>query len=102
MKKSLILLVCTVLSIQALSQLKEFPMGRVTVSDVEMKSFPADTSASAVVLLEQGQAYFDNNTGNLIFEHYQKIKILNKNGFKKLILLSHWIKTHRTKSSAPW
>lgn len=57
----------------------DFPFGKVTYRDLEMKNYPKDTSAVAVVLNEFGKAYFDNgNDYNLMFEYHVKIKILKK------------------------
>ena len=60
---------------------QEPPMtwGRVSREDLEMKSFPEDSSASAVVLCDYGKAWFTGNL-DLIFEHHMRIKILSESG----------------------
>ncbi len=55
--------------------------GVIPRSDLEMKSFPADSNASAVILCDYGQSNF-NNSLNIVFERIVRIKILNKNGYK--------------------
>lgn len=58
-----------------------FGYGRVTLQNVQMSGFPSDTSASAVVLNEFGESYFDDHRdNNLVFEYHVVIKILRKEG----------------------
>jgi hypothetical protein len=60
-----------------------FEFGRVSASDFVMKVYPKDTSASAVVLYEFGEAYIDNvGENNLLLEYHVKIKILKKSGLQ--------------------
>lgn len=60
--------------------------GSVTMEEMEMTSYPQDTSAVALILLKQGNTFFKLNTtvpGSLFqFEHTieMKIKILKKEG----------------------
>ena len=61
-----------------------FKFGEVTYSELGIKSYPRDTSASAVVLNEFGEAYFDSdNNYNLLFIYHVKIKILKKDGLSQ-------------------
>lgn len=75
-----LLLTLTVFStLHAVAQEGDFPFGKVTYRELEMKQYANDTSAVAVVLNEFGKAYFDNgNDYNLMFEYHVKIKILKK------------------------
>ncbi len=60
-----------------------FPAGS-TYSELEMTSYPADTSANAVVLNEFGEASIDNDgDNNLLLEYHVKIKILKKAGVEQ-------------------
>jgi transglutaminase-like putative cysteine protease len=60
-----------------------FP-GGATYSELEMNSYPADTSANAVVLNEFGEAYIDSDgDNNLLLEYHVKIKILKKPGVEQ-------------------
>ena len=57
-------------------------MGKVTYADLGMKVYPNDTSATAVVLNEIGNAYISEEVNEgLIFQRYLKIKILKRQGF---------------------
>lgn len=65
----------------AYAQQHGFPFGNITYRELEMKTYTKDTTASAVVLNEFGEAYIDNyNNHDLIFEYHVKIKILKKAG----------------------
>ena len=59
----------------------DLPFGKVTWVDLDLKTYPKDTSASAVVLNEIGSAYISSADNNLVFERYLKIKILKRRGF---------------------
>ncbi|MFA6469726.1 MAG: transglutaminase domain-containing protein [Bacteroidota bacterium] len=54
--------------------------GEISKADLEMKSFPEDTNASAVILCDYGESTVDNNI-NLKFYRHVRIKILNQKGF---------------------
>lgn len=59
-------------------------LGAVTLDELKMNRYEADTSAGAVVLFESGRTRFDTNpsTGlHLVFEKHVIIKILNKSGY---------------------
>ncbi|MFM7850392.1 MAG: DUF3857 domain-containing protein [Flammeovirgaceae bacterium] len=54
-----------------------------TLEELRMHKYTGDTTASAVVLRELGEAYFSNFDNNdLVFEYHVKIKILSKEGLK--------------------
>jgi len=69
-------------SLFAFSQSVELPFNKVTMAELDMKSYQKDTSASAVVLNEIGSAHISDE-GELIFEYYLKIKILKRRGFDR-------------------
>lgn len=72
-----LILICTTVY----SQEGNFPFGKVTYRELDIKSYEKDTSAYAVVLDEFGEAYFDNGGDhNLMFEYHVKIKILKQKG----------------------
>jgi hypothetical protein len=55
--------------------------GKVTDQEVKMTTFPADTSAAAVVLYEKGSSYYEfNNSFQVYYDVYAKIKILKSEG----------------------
>lgn len=65
------------------AQTSGFPFGKITYRELEMTRYDLDTSATAVVLNETGDAYIENSDDyNLIFKHHVKIKILKKGGLK--------------------
>jgi hypothetical protein len=81
------------ISLVALSQGKELPFGKVVYADLEMKSYPKDTSANAVVLNEIGSAYISHGEHEgLIFQRYLKIKIIRRQGFDQA---NFWIPLYR-------
>lgn len=57
--------------------------GKLLPSERTFKSYPADSSANAVVLFEKGNTYFDIRANSiwLIKKYHGKIKILNEKGF---------------------
>ncbi|MBK5278133.1 MAG: transglutaminase domain-containing protein [Bacteroidia bacterium] len=58
-----------------------FPFGKYTYAELEMKDYPSDTSAIAVVLNEFGEASIDSaGDNNLVLEYHIKIKVLKKSG----------------------
>ncbi|WP_169513322.1 transglutaminase domain-containing protein [Flexithrix dorotheae] len=66
----------------AFSQEEKF--GKIEKKDLEMKSYPLDTAASAVVLFDVGKTYFqytDNSGFQLIFERHRRVKVLTKDGY---------------------
>src|SRR5688500_2259455 len=66
---------------QAFAQEHGFPYGQVTYRELNIETYEKDSSATALILDEFGEAYFDNsNDHNLLFEYHTKIKILKKAG----------------------
>jgi hypothetical protein len=57
--------------------------GKIPPEQLQMKTFDADTTATAVVLCNYGQANIENPPGSirLRWEHQKRIKILKKAGF---------------------
>ncbi len=88
MKKIATILLILFICFQSYSQRKNdlgYTFGKVTTAELEMNTYPKDTTANAVVLFEQGDTKFIEK-GNRIVLHttiYKKIKILNSNGFNK-------------------
>lgn len=63
---------------------QDFPYGAISLNDLGMDVYPADTSAGAVVLQEFGHALISNGDSyNLIFRYHARIKILKKNGLSE-------------------
>ena len=59
------------------------PFGKITLNEQQFVRFEKDTTASAVVLYERGENYFEvaNNRIQLVKKYHVKIKILNEEGF---------------------
>lgn len=65
----------------AFAQEHGFKFGEITYRDLNMKVYEPDTSASAVVLNEFGDAYVDTYDGTrLVFDYHVRIKILKQDG----------------------
>jgi hypothetical protein len=78
-----ITLLLTTLSIAAVAQQYGFPFGKTLFDELTMTTYERDTTASAVVLNEFGNAYIDSENYNLIFNYHVKIKILKKDGLSQ-------------------
>lgn len=68
----------------AFSQKSPIKFGEIPQKDLEMTVYSNDSSASAVVLTDYGEAYIQSNVNTtlLIFERHTRIKILKKEGLK--------------------
>ncbi len=68
----------------ARSQYLDLPPAKVSFADVQMTSYPSDTTAEAVVLNELGHAFIDDEHElQLVFQRYVKIKILKPSGLDR-------------------
>jgi hypothetical protein len=56
--------------------------GEISIEDMTMKSYPNDTSAAAVVLVDYGEAYIQitSISAAMTFERHVRIKVLKKEG----------------------
>ncbi|GHM99027.1 hypothetical protein WSM22_05170 [Cytophagales bacterium WSM2-2] len=60
-----------------------FKYGAITYQDLQMREYPKDTSAVALVLDEFGETYMQSASPyNLVLEYHVKIKILKREGFE--------------------
>jgi hypothetical protein len=59
-----------------------FPFGAVSSKELAMTNYAGDSLATALVLDEFGEVYFNESTGNMIVEFHQKIKILKLDGVR--------------------
>lgn len=75
-KKSILILIFLVTYSGIWAQKAPMKYGKIDQADLEMKVYPADSSASAVVLCNYG--YFDAN--QFQFVHQKRIKILKEEG----------------------
>src|SRR5438309_1264333 len=78
---SLCLTACICVAAQERSKAK---FGDVSVSDLSVRYYSIDSTAAAVVIADIGSCSFKGNSKgwfSLIFHHYRRVHILNKNGF---------------------
>lgn len=80
--KRLVLIALLFVPLVGFTQSGDFEFGKILRSELEMKTYAADTSAAAVVLNEFGEAYFDDEV-DVVFEYHVKIKILKKEGMNE-------------------
>lgn len=58
--------------------------GKIDIADLQMKTYPKDTSAEAVVLGDIGRSYFvysENDGFQVVYERHRRVKILKKSGY---------------------
>jgi hypothetical protein len=81
--KSLVMPLCLALFLPlALWAQEPERFSKVNKEDLEMTSYPADTSAVAVILFDKGKLDFDfNDSESYLFERHRRIKILKRPGF---------------------
>jgi hypothetical protein len=67
-----------------LAQKSPIKFGEVPLEDLKMRTYDKDSSASAVILSDYGEAYVTvtTNYASLMFERHVRIKILKKDGLK--------------------
>ena len=84
MKKPLLILFI-LFSFYGFAHAQDFPYGKITDEEMDMKNYSMDTSAHAVVLREYGSARIDvtgdNDETRLIYNYHVKIKIFDTKGF---------------------
>lgn len=64
------------------SQKPPVEWGEIPRADLEMKSFPDDSDASALILCDYGESYFNDNL-DIEFKHLIRIKIFNSKGYDR-------------------
>ncbi|MDP3150576.1 MAG: transglutaminase domain-containing protein [Ignavibacteria bacterium] len=79
-KSHLIYFIMFLLNIAVFAQDAPIEWGEIPKADLEMKTFPQDSNASAVILCDYGESKFDNEL-NLVFYHHLRVKILTEKGF---------------------
>ena len=72
-----------------------YKFGKITAADFNLSVAKLDSNANAVIISDIGSTSFEGNTKGfftLVFTHYMRVKIMNKNGFdigSHSILLYH-------------
>jgi transglutaminase-like putative cysteine protease len=69
------------ISTSVFSQSAPITWGEIPRADLEMKSFPKDTNASAVILCDFGESFFNDDL-NIVFNRHVRIKILTTKGYE--------------------
>jgi transglutaminase-like putative cysteine protease len=67
---------------QSVSQEIKIEWGNIPKEDLQMKSFPQDTNASALILYESGNSYINMFRYKNIYEYTGRIKIFSAEGYK--------------------
>ena len=81
------LIICLFLFTTLIAQ-KEDRFGKLTLFEKDLKTYDKDPEASAVVLYEKGDNYFEIIRGKLqlVKQYHGKIKILNKSGLDEALI----------------
>lgn len=80
MRKPLLFLPLLLLPLYSLNA-QDFQYGAVSLDDLTMRDYAGDSTASAVVLKEFGDAFILNDDGyHVVFKYHVRIKILRKDG----------------------
>jgi len=83
MKRTFLILLILLLFIR-LGIAQDFPFGKITSAEMDMKNYDKDTSAHAVVLQEFGKARIDvanDDQIKVFYDYHVKIKIFDAKGF---------------------
>ena len=84
MQKTNLLILLFLFMLTKLSYSQDFPFGKITNEEMDMKKYVKDTSAHAVILQEFGRSRINVTNDDkikLIFEYHVKIKIIDNKGF---------------------
>ncbi len=84
MKKSIFItfVLCFFSAFYLYAQPEDFNFGDIKMPDINLRAYPGDSTATAVVLREFGSANIDNDSHNLVFRYHIRLKILNTDGVK--------------------
>ena len=84
MKKSIFItfFLCYFSTIMIYAQPEDFTFGDIKMSEINLKAYAGDSTATAVILREYGSAHFDFDSYKLIFRYHVRLKILSKDGVK--------------------
>ena len=72
---------CLVSHATLFAQAPPMKWGEVPKADLEMKNYPADTNATAVILFDYGEVSFDD-AFNLVFKRHRRIKLLSEAAYE--------------------
>jgi hypothetical protein len=86
MRLLLVVAILTIAKIPSFAQKAPIKFGDVPLEQIQMKSYPEDSSAAAVILVDFGESTIEYNQSNgfqLIFERTKRVKILTKDGLSE-------------------
>ena len=92
MKYILLLAFSFVLYGNSNAQLKEFKFGDIDKADLEMTHYALDSGAAAVILLDQGNSFYDQANNTMILSTHVRIKILKESGLDRANLSVRYVK----------
>ncbi len=86
-KKCSLIALWMILVIQSLSAQDKpgYKFGKITAEDFKLTAEKFDSGANALIISDVGVAKFEGNdkaSFTLVFTHYMRVKIINKNGFE--------------------
>ena len=86
-KKCSLIALWMILVIQSLSaqDKPDYKFGKITAEDFKLTAEKFDSGANALIISDVGVAKFEGNdkaSFTLVFTHYMRVKIINKNGFE--------------------
>lgn len=79
MKKIYLIFSIILVTVQLKAQNEIQAFGKVDIADLEIKECSFEKDANAMVLIDRGDIYFDQNF-DIVFEVHERIKILNDKG----------------------
>jgi hypothetical protein len=85
LRYTLLCVFSTVFCFSVTAQDAPIKYGKIDIADLQMKVYPKDTSAEAVVLGDYAESYHQYSSAvglQMIFERHRRIKILKKSGYE--------------------
>ena len=85
-KSSVLIFGCLILFSQMVKAQDKtvYDFGRITMADFKQDASKFDTGANALIIADIGSTSFEGNNSSsftLVFKHFLRVKILNRNGF---------------------
>ncbi len=85
LRYTLLCVFSTILCLTTTAQDAPIKFGKIDIADLQMKVYPKDTSAEAVILCDYAESYHRYSSGSglqMVFERHRRIKILKKSGYE--------------------
>ena len=100
LRSTILCVLSTIFSLSLFAQDAPIKFGKIEMADLQMKVYPKDTAAEAVILCDYGQSYHQYNSTvglQMIYERHRRIKIFKKSGYE---WATHSIATSNSKSGS--